>query len=238
MTDPIRREQAVVALLNEWPWDIGGTIIGGYAVAAYGHARYSDDLDIVIPISALVPLKRWLEEEGFESVIYPDDIEFNYAGKVPRWQREDITIDLLPGVVRDRKAKVDITEDWLTRDVRSIRLTTRTSATSIKVPVVRPEAIWALKLQAGRLQDLSDLFAIQDTPIDPSEVLDIYKQLWCESMAAKLKIILARLDEPKTYADILSRLERGSPDWKRNQTAWRRFRGMVRRCLPEDSDLS
>ena len=48
-TDPVAREKKVLCLLDAWPWELGGVLIGGYAIAAYGGLRYSDDVDIVVP---------------------------------------------------------------------------------------------------------------------------------------------------------------------------------------------
>ncbi|MHB1708063.1 MAG: hypothetical protein ACYCT2_01115 [Thermoplasmataceae archaeon] len=55
--DPVNRERKVLGLLDAWPWELGGVLIGGYAIAAYGRPRYSDDVDIVIPKAALGKLK-------------------------------------------------------------------------------------------------------------------------------------------------------------------------------------
>lgn len=110
LIDAAEREIAVAEVMDSWPWRLGGAIIGGYAVAAYGPPRYSDDLDIVLPVSALEPTLQWLSDQSFEEVNVPVDFVQNYTGKVGRWRRDDVTIDVLPGVVRDRNANVDIPE--------------------------------------------------------------------------------------------------------------------------------
>ena len=66
MTDQATRESAVIALLEEWPWKLGPTVIGGYAIAAYGAPRYSDDVDFVIPEDARGASEAWLRENGLE----------------------------------------------------------------------------------------------------------------------------------------------------------------------------
>lgn len=58
--DPAAREKAVAELLDKWPWDLGGVIIGGYVSAAYGQPRYSNDIHVVIPVASLNPLIDWL----------------------------------------------------------------------------------------------------------------------------------------------------------------------------------
>jgi hypothetical protein len=52
--DPDLRESAALELLDAWPWELGGVVIGGYAVCAYGPPRYSSDVDVVIPFGAAV----------------------------------------------------------------------------------------------------------------------------------------------------------------------------------------
>ncbi len=84
--DPTIREKAVASLLDEWPWDLGGVIIGGYVSAAYGKPRYSNDIDVVIPVDALQPLLTWLQarDPPFTIEQMPTDLEQNYAGKIAR----------------------------------------------------------------------------------------------------------------------------------------------------------
>lgn len=232
MTDPVRREQAVVELLDQWPWDLGGVIIGGYSVAAYGPPRYSDDLDVVVPASALEPLMNWLADKKFEKERVPDDLIQNYTGKVGRWRRDGITLDILPGAVRDREAQIDIPESWISRDARISRLLLIDASTRKEIPIVRPEALWALKLQAGRLRDLGDLFAIQDEPVDLDEVNTLFGGLWCEPLQRKLQAVWTSLDQEKTYRDTLSIQSRGSPRHKKNLQQWERFKRKVTRAIP------
>lgn len=63
-TDPGHREHKVIALLDEWPWNLGGVVIGGYSLSAYGKPRYSSDVDIVIPSSSSDAVKDWLHRSG------------------------------------------------------------------------------------------------------------------------------------------------------------------------------
>lgn len=233
MPDPSDREAAAVELLDRWPWHLGGALIGGYAVAAYGAPRYSDDLDVVVPVDALGPLVEWLiREEGFRAVQVPEDLMQNYAGKVGRWANDDLTVDLLPGVVRDREALVDIPEHWLTKDPVRERLVLIDTSTRTPVPVVRREAFWALKLQAGRSRDLGDLLSIGARDTDLAQVRNLYAELWCDSLAAKLGRVQASLDDEKTYRDSLSQRLLGSPLLPRNRDAWERLRRNVAACIP------
>lgn len=48
--------------------------------------------------------------EKFTRNDLPPDLEQNYAGKAFRYEHAGVTIDLLPGVVRNREADVDVPE--------------------------------------------------------------------------------------------------------------------------------
>ena len=231
MTDLDAREQAVLALLDRWPWTLGGVIIGGYATLAYGPPRYSDDVDVVIPTPAAPRVRAWLRSEGLtvskRSVPNPE----NFDGQVERYQLSPITLDLFADAVRDRDAKVDIPERWISKDAVRQRLVTISGRTSIEVPIARPAAIWALKLQAGRPRDLSDLFAISETPFDASEVEALFRAVTSKSLVAKLTAVRLMLGSPHLYEDSLSRRQLGKLSDPGNRRKWDRFVSTVNRII-------
>lgn len=237
MSDPSDREAAGVELLDAWPWQHGGALIGGYAVAAYGAPRYSDDLDIVVPTDALEPLVTWLTaERDFKELQVPPDLMQNYAGKVGRWANDELTVDLLPGVVRDREAQIDIPERWITRDPIRERLVLIETSTRNAVPVVRKEAFWALKLQAGRVRDLGDLLSIGARGTDLGQVRELFQNMMCDTLAAKLAKVQAALEHDKTYRDTLSQRLLGSPSLPKNRDAWEHLKANVAACIPTDAE--
>lgn len=232
--DPSAREKAVAELLDQWPWNLGGIIIGGYVSAAYGQPRYSNDIDIVIPVASLKPLLDWLTSRQPPFVVeeMPADLEQNYAGKIARLKQGDITLDILPGGVMDRQAKVHVPETWISQDPRKDRLVLQEASTRTAVPVCRPEAFWALKLQSGRRQDLGDLFAIRDVPVDLEQVAVLFRNLETASLRAKLQAVKAGLDVEKTMHDTIAARGGGSPTLPSNVKAWEQFQKMVRSAIP------
>jgi len=110
-------------------------IIGGYAVIACGPPRYSNDIDIVTPRTAVPPLRTWLRSEGLKltkrSVPNPE----NFDGQVQRYESSLITLDLLADSVRDRDAGVDIPEEWIARRAREARSVTLSGRTTSDVPI-------------------------------------------------------------------------------------------------------
>lgn len=227
MTELDARELAVLALLDRWPWDLGGVIIGGYAINAYGPPRYSDDVDVAIPKKAASSVRAWLGAEGLKlskkTVPNPE----NFDGQVERYMKAPITLDLLTDAVRDRDAKVDIPESWISKGARRGRLVTLAGRTSVEVPIARPEALWALKLQAGRPRDISDLFAIAETPFSPIEVGALFRRLTTNSLTEKLNLVRAKVKDHKVYVDSLSRRQLGRPTDPANVRKWSRFVSLV-----------
>ncbi len=222
------REQKTIALLRKWPWKNGGTLIGGYAIAAYGPPRYSDDLDIVIPRAALNSIQIFLNKQGFQIGKNSHPNSKNLDGEVLTLDHEEISVDLLVGYVRDRDARVDIPESWVSQrsNVRFLRI--KTGVTPV-IPVARPEAIWALKLQAGRSQDITDLFAIYGTKFESREVIELFRNLMTGSLASKLHDTLRKAESDKLFEDSMSRLENKQTDMNRER--WARFGSTVRRIV-------
>lgn len=228
------REAAVVQILDEWPWAHGGVIIGGYAIAAYGAPRYSHDVDFVVPVKGLNPILEWLTNRGFHAEDLPDDLEQNYAGRIARLGLDGVTLDILPGVVRDREALVDIPETWITRDPQRKRFVLLHGSTKTAVPIVRPEAFWALKIQAGRPKDLADLYSMRKHPLQVAEVRDLFQNLWCETLSTKLQAVVNKLGDEKVFRDSVAR-SGGSPRDPLHQREWEAFTAKVKRTIPPRS---
>lgn len=225
------RERDVLALLEDWPWESGSTLIGGYAMAAYGAARYSEDIDFTIPGEARTEIVGWLGARGFESRRL-GPVEGLPSAHVLRFERDTVTIDLLIDFVRDRQAQVEIPESWIAARPNRVRLTLLSGRTGKPVVAARPEALWALKLQAGRDQDLTDLFAISGEPVDSEQVRDLFHSLMVPTLSKKLQKVLAGLTVRKIYDDARSRLF--LKDEPNVRLRWERFRSKASRMIPED----
>lgn len=231
MTDLDAREQIVLSLLGRWPWDLGGVIIGGYAIIAYGPPRYSNDVDIVIPKQAALSVRTWLKTEGLKLTKHSIPNPQNFDGQVERYTSSAITLDLLTDAVRDRDARVDIPENWISKGAIWAKLVTLSGRTTMEVPIARPEALWALKLQAGRPRDISDLFAIADTPFDVVEVASLFQGLISKPLVAKLHSVRSMVRARKMYVDSLSRRQLGAPSDPGNIRKWERFVSTVDRII-------
>ncbi len=223
MVDVAGRERAVLNILDEWPWDEGGVLIGGYAISAYGPPRYSVDVDVVIPVEAAGIIRSWLRGFGFDRTDYAVSNPQNYEGLVERYRSQDVTLDLLSGAVRDRDARVDVPEEWISKNCRGLVLETLTGKTTRRIPIARPEALWALKLQSGRDHDLSDLFVISDQATDLNEVRQLFEMLATDSLTRKLRSVRSKLSDRRLFEDSLSRRQLGRPGNPQNIRRWQRF---------------
>ncbi len=225
MTNQLDREAAAIRLLDRWPWTEGGCLIGGYAVAAYGKPRFSQDIDIVLPASRRRTTIARLEADGFKlrasTRVHP-----RFADAATLLQ-DDFSVDLMFGRVRDKESGVSIREEWISARPHRTKLDLLTGTTTEEIPVARPAAMWVLKLLAGRDQDLSDLFAIAGEPFDVSEVRQELERVMAPALRAKLSEIRARVSAPKIYSDALSARSMGKRDAPQNVRAWARFRQLL-----------
>ena len=150
-------------------------LIGGVALAVYGRARTTLDLDLAVEIDAQEELVRYMEESGFET-LHCSAAYSNHLHPDPMRGR----IDFL--YVRGS-----------TRDQLFAEAQTRPGPRGIIVRVPRPEHLIAMKVQAmksdpGRtFQDLADIRHLILLPgVDHDEIrshferqglLDRYREL-------------------------------------------------------------
>ena len=78
-----------------------------------------------------------------------------------------------------------------------------------KIPIARPEALWALKVHSGGDQDLYDLFAVMDQPTDDREVRELFERSAADPLSRKFQNVLSKLGEHRLFEDSLSRLKLG-----------------------------
>lgn len=204
MADHRDRERVAASLLDSWPWQLGGCLIGGYAVAAYGRPRYSRDLDFVAPSATARSIGDWITGLGFSTRPPRTRAGQLTFADAQTFEKGDVSVDLMIGRVRDRGTQVSIPEDVISKDSRRTRLELISGSTEGEVTVCRPEAIWALKLVAARDQDLSDLFAISEEPVVLREVWSILERFQTPKLISNLQQIPNRLESKKIFLDALS----------------------------------
>lgn len=221
------REGEATAFLEQFPTGFGGILIGGYAISAYGRPRFSVDVDLVLPSDQEGPVTRWLTAEHIDasSTLATQSGRHNLSKL--RITRGKLSGDLYFGGLRARSTGSEVPYSWISKNPRPLRLTLTTTRLVRPTLVARPEALWVLKLIAGRSQDITDLFAIASETINTEE---IRKKLSDYSSPRERQFLLQvreAVDRGDDFADALSRRGLGSPRLPRNVKLWEGFRGLV-----------
>lgn len=221
------RERDAIGFLERFPAGFGGILIGGYAISAYGRARFSVDVDLVLSSDQKGSVTRWLATEHI-------DASSTFATKSGRRSLSKLRItrgklsgDLYFGGLRARSTGSEVSYGWIAQDSRKMILTLTTTKLARPILVARPEVLWVLKLLAGRSQDITDLFSIAGESIDTEE---IRKKLSDYSSPRERQFLLqvrGAVDRGDDFADALSRRGLGSPKLPRNARLWKEFRGLV-----------
>jgi len=223
VTDTGERERFVTALLDSWPWELGGCLVGGYAVAAYGKPRYSRDADFVIPEAAREPITNWVIARGLMTRAARGTDGNPIFDDARNFESKEASIDMMFGRVRDRETRVSIPEREISTNSRKVRLELITGSTETPITVCRPEALWALKLVAARDQDLSDLFAISEEPTEFGQVWEILERHQTPQLVSRLKQVPIRLQSRKIFLDALSARSMRTQGQAASLKQWERF---------------
>jgi hypothetical protein len=230
--DPVARESAVIVFLDTFPLEFQALLIGGYAAAAYGPPRYSVDVDLILPAASRGPVESWLRAMGVKR---RETLRIRSAiGRISKLLISHglVSGDLYFGGLRARESGVVVDYEWIAQRPTRQRLTLMTGATQGPTPVARLEALWALKLLAGRSQDITDLFAISERTVDSSEIRSKLQTLRSPQIRSHLRRVASRVGTDKEYLDALSRRGLGSPTDPRNRRRWGRFKEHLTDCLP------
>lgn len=142
--DPDFSEFIALLLGNE----VAFLVVGGYAVAAHGHPRYTGDLDLWILVDRdnADRLIDALKAFGFASLGLSAD-DFLVDDQVVQLGREPIRIDILTGLDGVRF------DDCASRSVK-------VEIDGMSVPFISREDLLANKRASGRAQDLADVEAL------------------------------------------------------------------------------
>jgi hypothetical protein len=135
-------------------------VVGGVAVIAHGHVRFTHYLDLVLNLSSdrLVDALKALQSLGYGPRIPVGILDFADPQKRSQWQTEkrmlvfnvfserlpDVTIDIFPTEPFDFATEYEAAMFYpLTSD--------------LKIPVVSLQRLLAMKKMSGRPQDLLDV---------------------------------------------------------------------------------
>lgn len=188
-----KRERTVLETLCQLPAS-DFVLIGGYAVNAYVPPRYSRDCDLVV-LSGMETIEQSLGKSHF---VKKTGGEAPYgAGTYLRYWREgeNMGFDLLQGSVIDNRTGI-LFESTLFEKYSAERVTNgRMDVRMIKLRVVDPELLFAMKFVPARRADVRDMFMLSGKGLDWDLVI--------EFIANKCgrKTIETSLDQIKTIVE-------------------------------------
>jgi hypothetical protein len=140
-------------------------MIGAVALAAYGHLRTTQDLDLIVESSAQNDLIHFLEARGYET-LHESSGYSNHSHPDPAWGRVDFVY--VSGE----------TSDKLFAASRRLR-----APGEIEILVPKPEHLAALKVVAMKnnpkreLQDMADIRFLLTLPgVDRIEIKDYFEK--------------------------------------------------------------
>ncbi len=159
-----RREQEIFETLKKIQLHTF-VIIGGYAVNAYTLPRFSVDCDLVIDDKKeqeKIVTDLELLGYGKEEIINP---KIPYHGSFVRYVKNlpsnfKVSMDLLFGEVVDRQTKAGFTAKWVFNQSESRVLKGKTITENIKLLIINPEALVAMKVISCRINDIRDIFML------------------------------------------------------------------------------
>jgi hypothetical protein len=159
-----KREQIVLETLAKLPAK-DFVLIGGYAVNAYVPPRFSYDCDLVVlsrmdSIEELLLKNRFVRKEGGEA-------PYGVATYLRYWREEEnVGFDLLQGSVLDNETGV-LFESALLEKYSAERVTNgRMDVRMVRLRVVDPELLFAMKFVPARRADVRDMFMLSGKRLD------------------------------------------------------------------------
>ena len=134
-------------------------LVGGWAVSAF-QTRFTTDVDMVVPATALEVYDGLLEDLGY-SKEFDSDVANVYEGRIVRYEKpvgdNAVEFDALVGALRCRQTDAEWSYRYLESHsvVESLEV-----ADDLTARIPEPALLFALKLHSGRLADARDLVVV------------------------------------------------------------------------------
>jgi hypothetical protein len=193
------RERIILKTLQRLPRE-DVVLIGGYAVNAYVPPRFSIDCDLVV-LGNSSGLESLLREDGFKKTSEGD---VSYGGYV-RYEVEKVKVsfDLLKNSVVDRDTEI-VFEGELFRKYSAERTTVgRSVPTRIRMRIVDPELLFAMKFVSGRRQDVRDMFMLAGGDLNWTLVSELVSTKCSRLLIGKRSRSTTRDVQSKNFRDSL-----------------------------------
>lgn len=145
-------------------------VIGGYAVNAYTLPRFSVDCDLVIRDHAeLHKIEKILVDSGYQKMKGVSNLP--YHGKFERYEKEiaqnfRVSMDVLIEEVLDRQTNARFSAEWVFENSKIRILRGKTINEELKLSIINPEALIAMKMISCRSTDIRDVFLLINSTRD------------------------------------------------------------------------
>jgi predicted nucleotidyltransferase len=144
--------------------DVHYLIIGGLAVVAHGYVRFTQDIDVVIQLERENVLRAMnaLTAIGYRPLIPVDPAEFADETLRQRWRDEKgmIVFQMLNPQRESTRIDIFVTEPFVFEE--EFERAKRYNWGDLQAPVLRIEALIAMKQATSRPQDLADAALLRD----------------------------------------------------------------------------
>ena len=162
--------EAIVAALNEA--GVRYLVVGGLAVVAHGHVRFTADLDLIVDFdeSNLARALAVFKGLGYLPRAPVKLEQFADAGQRSAWIRDKgLTVFSMYSDLH-QATEIDLfVEDPLGFDEAYLRAVTMEVAPGIDATIVGIDDLIRLKRSAGRPQDLADIERLEQFRLEPSD---------------------------------------------------------------------
>ena len=193
------RESIIIKTLQKLPRE-DVVLIGGYAVNAYVPPRFSINCDLVV-LGSSSKLEQRLKKEGFRKAAEGDVSPGGYV----RYETESVKVsfDLLENSVVDRDTGI-VFEGELFKKHSAERTTVgRSVPTRIRMRIVDPELLFAMKFVSARRQDVRDMFMLAGASLDWDLVTELVSAKCDRKLMGERSRAILRDVQSKTFRDSL-----------------------------------
>jgi predicted nucleotidyltransferase len=139
-------------------------IVGGLAVVAHGYVRFTQDIDVVIQLERENVLRAMnaLTAIGYRPLIPVDAAQFADERLRQQWRDDKgmIVFQMLNPKRESTRIDIFVTEPFVFEE--EFERAKRHKWGDIQAPVIRIEALIAMKQATGRPQDLADAEMLRD----------------------------------------------------------------------------
>lgn len=157
MSLPEREDELLTTLEAITDAELPYVLVGGWAVTAFNQ-RFSTDVDLVIPESALDDYDSFLADHGYERTNEYDTSAL-YEGRFIQYAKDvgnPVSVELLVNALRCRQTDAEWSYRYLDQHSQPATVG-RTLTVDTRIP--EKELLLAIKLHSGRLTDARDVVA-------------------------------------------------------------------------------